>query len=202
MDLAGTPGARATIADSPEGLEVIVPAPRVWPLVVFLGFWLAGWLTGEAFALRQLLGPAPLPVRLFLAVWLAGWTLGGAGALGVVVWMLVGHERVRLRPDALVIQWEAFGLGPRRSYALDRIQDLRAPELPALPVLRPPRGDGVPAAGKARTALRLVGVGGPGIVFRYDGRPVRFGVALDPLEARHVVTQLRGRHPFPSVIGA
>ncbi len=198
--MEGAPGTRATITDSPEGLEVIVPAPRIWIVVAFLGLWLVGWVTGEAFALRQLIGPGPPAARLFLAVWLAGWTFGGAAALGIGVWMLVGHERVRLRADALVIQREAFGLGPTRVYSLERIRDLRAMELPPLPELRPAPGDRAPEPTTAETAgaaLRIVGIGGPGIAFRYDGRPVRFGLALDPLEARHVVAQLQGRHAFP-----
>ena len=200
MDVAGTPGTRATITDSPEGLEIVVPAPRVWLVVAFLGLWLVGWVTGEAFALRQLLGPGPPAARLFLAAWLAGWTFGGAAALGIGVWMLVGHERVRLRPDALVIQREAFGLGPTKAYALERIRDLRALDLPPLPELRLAPGDHAPDVTTAETAgaaLRVVGIGGPGISFRYDGKPVRFGLALDPLEAHQVVAQLKGRHPFP-----
>ncbi len=200
MGYAGTPGTRATITDSPEGLEIVVPAPRIWLVVAFLGLWLVGWLTGEVFALRQLVGPAPMAARLFLVVWLIGWTLGGGAALGAALWMLVGHERVRLRPDTLVIQREAFGLGPRRRYALERIRDLRAVDLPPLPELHLPPGDHRPpiAAGEtAEAALRFVGIGGPGITFRYDGKPVRFGLALDPLEAHQVVSQLQGRHPFP-----
>ena len=200
MDFAATPGTRATITDSPEGLEVVVPAPRIWLVVAFLGLWLVGWVTGEAFALRQIVEPGPPVARLFLAVWLGGWTLGGAAALGIGVWMLVGHERVRLRPDALTIQREAFGLGPKRVYSLDRIRDLRALDLPPLPDLRLPAGDRAPEVTTAETAgaaLRIVGIGGPGISFRYDGKPVRFGFALDPLEAHQVVAQLQGRHAFP-----
>jgi hypothetical protein len=200
MDFAGTPGTRATITDSPEGLEIVVPAPRIWLVVAFLALWLVGWVTGEVFALHQLAGPGPPAVRLFVAVWLAGWTFGGAAALGFGVWMLVGHERLRLRPDALVLQREAFGLGPKHVYALDRVRDLRALELPPLPELRLSPGDHAPelaSTATASAALRLVGIGGPGISFRYDGRPVRFGLALDPLEARHVVAQMRGRHEFP-----
>ena len=198
--MEGAPGTRATVTDSPEGLEIVMPAPRIWLVVAFLGLWLVGWVTGEAFAVRQILEPGPPAARVFLAVWLAGWTVGGAAAAGIGAWMLVGHERVRLRPDALVVQREAFGFGPRRVYPLERIRDLRAVELPPLPELPLGPGDHAPDVSTAETAgaaLRIVGIGGPGITFRYDGRPVRFGLALDPLEARQVVAQLKGRHSFP-----
>jgi hypothetical protein len=193
---------RAAVNDSPEGLEVVIPAPRIWPVVVFLGFWLAGWMTGEVFALRQILSPSPLPAKLFLAVWLAFWTFGGIAALSICVWMLVGHERVRLRPDALTIQREAFGLGPVKVYEFDRIWNFRAQPMPPITESTGARGasssDGTKAvpAEQARTALRVIGIGGPGISFTYVNRPVRFGLALDPMEAQMVVTQVRARHTF------
>ena len=191
MEDAGTLTSRAAVNDSPEGLEVVIPAPRIWPAVVFLGLWLAGWMTGEVFALRQILSPSPLPAKVFLAVWLAFWTFGGTAALSICVWMLVGHERVRLRPDALTIQREAF-------------RNLRAQPMPPLTGVAVARGpqasDGtrVVPAEQARTVLRVIGIGGPGISFTYANRPVRFGVALDPREAQMVVTQFQARHTFAS----
>jgi len=202
VEYAGTPGSRAVVNDSPEGLEIVIPAPRIWPVAIFLGLWLAGWATGEVFALRQLLAPGPLPARVFLAVWLSFWTFGGAVALSICVWMLAGHERVRLRPNALTIQREAFGLGPVKAYEFDRIRNLRAQPLPPLEELTAARGaqapDGTPVVTpeKAAAVMRVVGIGGPGISFTYAGRAVRFGVALDPLEARSVVSQLQSRHSF------
>lgn len=202
MACAGTPGSRAVVNDGPEGLEIVIPAPRVWPAVVFLGLWLAGWVTGEVFALRQILPPSPLPAKAFLAAWLACWTFGGVAALSTCVWLLAGHERVRLRPDALTIQREAFGLGPVRVYEFDRIRNLRARPVPPLAgaaaVGGAPARDGRPivTAEQAVAVMRVVGIGGPGISFTYAGRAVRFGVALDPAEAHGVVAQLEARHAF------
>jgi hypothetical protein len=202
VEYAGTPGSRAVVNDSPEGLEIVIPAPRIWPVVVFLGLWLAGWVTGEVFALRQILSPSPLPAKAFLAVWLAFWTFGGSAALSICVWMLAGHERVRLRPDALTIQREAFGLGPVTVYEFGRIRNLRAQPMPTPAELaaasgpRAPDGRSALPAEKAAAVMRIVGIGGPGISFTYAGKPVRFGVALDPMEAHGVVAQLEARHSF------
>ena len=202
MEYTGTLASRAVVNDNSEGLEIVIPAPRIWPVVLFLGLWLAGWATGEAFALRQILSPAPVPAKVFLAVWLAFWTFGGTAALSICLWMLVGHERVRLRPDALTIQREAFGLGPTRVYELDRILNLRAQPMPPLSGVAGARGTQAPDGKRAlpaeqvKTFLRLVGIRGPGISFTYASRPVRFGVALDPLEAQMLVTQFQARHSF------
>lgn len=202
MDYTGTLAAQAVVNDSPEGLEIVIPAPRVWPVVIFLALWLAGWATGEVFALRQILSPAPVPAKVFLAVWLAFWTFGGTAALSICVWMFVGHERVRLRPDVLTIQREACGLGPTRVYGLDRVLNLRAQPMPPLsevtvaPGAQAPDGKRAVPAEQVKTVMRAFGIRGPGISFTYAGKPVRFGVALDPMEAQMLVTQLRARHAF------
>jgi hypothetical protein len=73
------------------------------------------------------------------------------------------------------------------------------PPLTAVTVARSaqaPDGKSVVPAEKAAAVLRVVGIGGPGISFSYGGRPVRFGVALDPMEAHSVVVQLEARHSF------
>jgi hypothetical protein len=198
MTYAGSPEPRATVSDSPEGFEVVMPAPRMWLLIVFLGLWLAGWATGEAFALRGLLTPAPLAVRGFLVVWLAFWTVGGASALSLCALMLAGHERVRLRPDVLVIQRELLGMGPTKTYTLDRVSNLRAQDLPPVGSLTKAPGDSAPLTPEqAASALRFLGIGGPGISFDYAGKPVRFGLALEAMEARQIVAQLQARHAFP-----
>jgi hypothetical protein len=143
-----------------------------------------------------------VPAKAVLAVWLAFWTCGGTAALSICLWMLVGHERVRLRPDALTIQRVAFGLGPTRVYELDRIRNLRAQPMPPLTEAtvarsaQAPDGKLVVPAEKAGAVLRVIGIGGPGISFAYGGKAVRFGVALDPMEAHGVVAQLESRHSF------
>jgi hypothetical protein len=143
MTYAGTPESRVTTNDSPDGLEIVVPAPRVWIVIVFLGLWLGRWATGEVFALRAVLG-----------------------------------------------------VGPVKAYALDRISNLRAQEMPAAVSLKAVPAGTRPTQEQAAALLALVGIRGPGIAFDYEGKPVRFGFALDALEARQIVAQLQARHAF------
>lgn len=202
----GSPAGRAAVNDGPDGLELVIPAPRIWPLIGFLLLWLAGWAAGESFALRQVLMPAPAGARAFLGVWLAFWTLGGGFAISACAWMIGGHERVRLGTDALTLRLEVLGLGPTRRYALDRVTRLRAPafgldaEVAASAALQTAlaraQARGRTISLDPRPALKVVGIAGPGITFEYDGKPVRFGLALDPAEAALLVTQLRARHAF------
>ncbi|MBI5597611.1 MAG: hypothetical protein HY928_16090 [Elusimicrobia bacterium] len=61
----------------PDGPRVAIPTRPVWFVSAFLLVWLGGWSAGEASALGQVFGNAPLFVKAFLLFWLAGWTAGG-----------------------------------------------------------------------------------------------------------------------------
>ena len=57
--------------DSPDGLEIVLPAPRNWLVSGGFSVWLVGWTLGEVSALRGLLGHTPVSARGFLALGLA-----------------------------------------------------------------------------------------------------------------------------------
>ena len=38
---------RARITETPTGLLITIPANRNWFVVLFVGFWMCGWLFGE-----------------------------------------------------------------------------------------------------------------------------------------------------------
>ena len=44
---------RATINDIYNGVEITIPAKRNPFIIIFLSFWLCGWLMGEIFALTS-----------------------------------------------------------------------------------------------------------------------------------------------------
>ena len=51
---------RITIADTSQGLRIVMPCRRSWLVICFLGFWICGWGVGEIMVTRQLLnGDAP-----------------------------------------------------------------------------------------------------------------------------------------------
>jgi hypothetical protein len=49
------PAARATFSESSEGLLITIPANKNWFAILFLGFWLAIWLSGEVSVSRELI---------------------------------------------------------------------------------------------------------------------------------------------------
>jgi hypothetical protein len=179
MSFEPVPRTRTKIHDDPGGLLLVIPARIQWLATILLVAWLGGWAVGEVSVVRQVLHPGPdHPVSAFLTLWLIGWTVGGLVAGAALLRMLVGEERVLLRPDALVIHKNIFGIGRRRKYDLASIKRLR-----------------VTGPDSSRFSS---GAGGSGwIAFDYGSRTIRFGQSVDAAEAFMLVKTLKERYPFP-----
>jgi hypothetical protein len=183
---ATTSTPRATITGGPEGLEIVIPARRNLIALLFLGIWLAGWVTGELTALAELLAGSPKGPEGFLLLWLTLWTIAGALAAYTWLWMLVGKERILMGTSSLRMKRDILGLGRTRTFALFRIRNLRVASGPAGPR-------------DAAAALRLAGLSGGLIAFEYEGKTLRFGLSLDPVEAQMIVERMKQRYAFPEL---
>ncbi|MBI3297139.1 MAG: hypothetical protein HYZ75_03175 [Elusimicrobia bacterium] len=97
--------------DGPQGPRVVIPTRCFWPVMLFMGAWLAAWAVGELSAIRGLLGPNPWFAKLFLLVWLSGWTLSGA-LVGAIFIATSGLFREVLWRDGRQFfrRWEGLGL--------------------------------------------------------------------------------------------
>lgn len=182
MDTPATStAARLQINDTPLGLEIVVSVQRVWPLLLFLSFWLCGWAAGEAAAVKALFhSKTPIPARLFLLVWLTGWTAGGGFALALWLWMLGGRERITADALRIKVAYELFGKGWVREYEMAKIKNLRlAAEDPT----------GTPPAG-VRSKLGKTGR----LAFDVDGKTVRFCSAGNAEEAARALAALKTRY--------
>ena len=170
---------RAIVSHDAGLLKIVIPARRQWFAMIFLSFWLCGWLVGELTALVILLsGKAKGPPIAFLVFWLTFWTLGGTLALLNVLWMAAGREVITLEGPRLVIRQEIFGRGLTRTFDVARIRFFRVS-----PVYR--RG-GFPFG------LGLV-------AFDYGAKTYRFGIMIEEAEAGLLIEQLRGYLP-PNVM--
>ena len=178
------PARRSSSRQTPEGLEISIPAKRNIFLMLFLGAWLVGWCFGEMSAARELLSGKAGATDLFLAAWLVAWTLGGGFALYAWLWMFKGREVVILRPNALVSKRDLWGLGRSKEYDLQHTKNLRVAPLSWNPH-------------DWSAGMQFWGIGGGPIAFDYGSRTVRIGSGVDESEAREIVNELRSRHAFP-----
>jgi hypothetical protein len=138
---------------------------------------------GEVNAAREILRhDVPWFGSAFMLVWITMWTIGGGVALWTWLWFTTGRERIRLRPDALVVRREVLGLGRAREFEITRVRHLRV--VPLTP-------DPWNAAMRNRW-----GVGGGPIAFDYGAKTYAFGSGVDDAEARDLVARLMARHAF------
>lgn len=171
----------ASVAETPDGLVVIVPARRNLFALCFLPLWLMGWALGEVLVSYKIFTAWPAePPEMFLVVWLAMWTVGGAVALGLWLWMLVGKERVVLGYAVLSLSRHLLGFSRTRDYDLSRVTNLRAGILPA-------------RAFGPRTPAQLRGLTGGTLQFEYEGKTIRFGLALKEAEAKRLCATMLAR---------
>lgn len=117
------------LEDSERGPRIVIPTRPIWPVAVFLGFWLAGWTAGEVSALKTLLGPGDWVGKGFIAFWLCGWSVGGAFAWAIFL-ATSGLAREAIWRDGpdLCVRWSVFGLGWTFRYAVAAMGPLSAPE--------------------------------------------------------------------------
>ncbi len=166
-----SPARATTIEETPEALRVIMPAPRVGCVAVFLSVWMMGWLVGEVSALGALfrMGSLLNPASLFLVVWLLGWTAGGLVAASILVFMLDGAEVVTFSEAEIRRRAEAFGRGFDWVYPMAEAKNLR------------PTGD--------ENGVKSF------VSFDHNGKTIRFGTGLNETEAERVVEAVWSRFP-------
>ena len=190
--------ARATIVDSPGHVTIVMPSRKNWFAILFLAFWMCGWLIGEVSVLRELLRarsklganqPAPAQLSgvggsLFLLAWLGGWTIGGCVAAYIVLWDAVGKEIVVLSGDALTIKRDILGFGRVRDFDLASVKNLRC--------------DPVRGALASQAYSPWPGYMSGVVAFDYGAKTYRFGGGIDEPEARDILELLESRHHFDS----
>jgi len=171
---------RAKITDLGNKVRIEIPVRSEgfagWFIFLFLTGWLIMWAAGEVsvgFEMLRQFGLLPRPenwgqtngVCLFMIGWLIGWTAGGALVWYLWLLMVLGHEVITVSAMSLDIVTRPIGRLHR--YQLTEISNLR--------VLESREG--------------IMGT----IAFDYGARTVRFGLTLDPAEARQIVALLKER---------
>ncbi|SDR95504.1 hypothetical protein SAMN05216490_0268 [Mucilaginibacter mallensis] len=173
---------RATIDEDFGGIEITIPTKKNWFIILFLSFWLCGWLAGEIFVSATAFGfwgrgPAP-----FLIIWLCGWTVGGFFALRTFWWMLMGKEVISAGQGALTIDKKGVFLYRLKTYDLRETKDFRA------------REDYFATGpfGFGRSNIFNLDKKGT-IKFDYGMQTIMFGEALDEAEANFILQKLRDK---------
>ncbi|HJU89093.1 MAG TPA: hypothetical protein VJ672_06850 [Gemmatimonadaceae bacterium] len=166
---------RIRIAKEIGGISITISARRHWGIILFLGFWLCGWVMGESFALKTLLtgraNDAGMGGTVFLSIWLVFWTLGGIVAWYMWLWSLTGEETIVIGREALSIRRTVLGMGRTTLVMMRHVRNVRAIEV----------DDGIH---RGR------------IVVDTNGRSYGFGSDLTESEADYLIAAIRSEVEF------
>lgn len=121
-----TDGFRFSMAETPDGLRVVIPVRgRTGRLVPgFVAVWLVCWDFAGLLAGLHIL-PAGPDVSIGQNAW-AALAVGNVVALSILVWYLAGREVVLVNDRSLTIRAELFGIGRSVRFDRGRVQHLRA----------------------------------------------------------------------------
>jgi hypothetical protein len=175
---------RAIINEDFNGIEINIPPKRNWALIIFLSFWLCGWLAGECFAISSLTGVANNTAPDgFLALWLCGWTVGGFFAIRAWWWNIAGKEVINIGQGILSIDRKGALLNKIKSYDLNDTKNFRVQEDIA---------SNGPFGGMRTNSLWKIGNVGT-IRFDYGMKTIKFGEGLDEAEGFYILQKLRNK---------
>lgn len=167
-----------------------IPSKKNWFIIVFLCVWLGGWYFGESSAMNELFikGTNDIGVNGFMLFWLAGWTVGGFFALSILLWMLLGNEKIVVNKNIVgvkkgLLDWNFMN----KQYETSQIKNLELNPQPA--------EDGI--FGQSRNIGDFTGFKGGKIRFDYGLKTIKFGVNIDEAEARYLIEEIKKNGYFP-----
>lgn len=171
---------RSQIENTNDGLRISIPVKKNYFLLLFLSFWLFGWVFGEGMSLTELTS-GKSSADGFLFFWLCAWTVGGVFAIGTWLWNLKGKEVININSIELQHIRQVMGLRWSREYELSSVTNLRT-QAPAYSMFG------------SRGGMDFWGLAGGVIAFDYGPNTYRFGVQLDEAEANHIVSVVKQRY--------
>lgn len=176
---------RATVTDNFDHLEIAIPAKKNGFIVLFLGFWLCGWVFGEVTAITSLLPGSNGAPHLFMIVWLGGWTVGGIFALRIFLWLLFGKEMITAGQGTITVSRKYALFNKPKTYDLKECKNFRTED----------EGDMFAWNGfgqRRRSNINNFSDQGT-IRFDYGMKTVKFGAGLDVVEADHLLQKLKDK---------
>lgn len=175
---------RATISNTPEGMEITIPSRRSIGNALFLGLWLVGWVFGLVTTSKSLASSqSPDGPTVFLVVWLALWIVFGIYVLWFLAWCVVGREIITLNGRTIRIKKRPWMPRGKREFALNDASNFRVSPDPTALADR----------GSMRYFGQIGAMSAGTIKFDYGMKTVAFGLGLDEAEAAHLISAMRDR---------
>lgn len=172
---------RSKIENTGSGIRITIPAKKNYFLILFLAFWLVGWVFGEVVVLTQIFNPESDSPKLFMLAWLGGWTVGGAFAIYVWLWNIKGKEIINISSTELQHIRRLPIFQRSKEYDLSSVSRMRV------------QAQGNPIFG-FHNGMEFWGISGGSIVFDYGHSTHKFGAQIDEAEADHIVSTIKQQY--------
>lgn len=169
--------ARSQIENTSDGLRITIPVKKNYFVILFLGFWLCGWVAGEVSALTELINGKGAADG-FLFFWLCAWTVGGIFAISTWLWNFKGKEIIIFTGVELQHIRQVAGLRWSKEYELASVRNLRGQAQMSSII-------------GSRNPMDFWGLTGGSISFDYGHSTHRFGAQLDEAEANYIVSTIK-----------
>jgi hypothetical protein len=175
---------KAIVEDGFDYFKITIPAKRSYFLTVFLCVWMGGWVFGESFAIGEIWKPGFKETDLFLVFWLCGWTLGGLVVVKTIVWQFIGKEIIEIGQGTFGIRRKGdWLLGKEKVYDLNECKCFRAERVPSY------------LEGRFNNSFNFFNrdtqTSKGAFVFDYGMKTIRFGEAVDEVEAKYLLDKLK-----------
>ena len=160
---------------SSDGADITIPVRRYLMARMVVSVWLLFWLHAAGVLVLPLVAPGSSPSE---GMWI-GWSVGFIWLVFVLLRLLFGRERIRLRQGYLSIRKHLLGLGWTRTFELPAVRNTHAVEREPMPWW------------VQFTGLIFFENQNASVTFEYKGQQIRFGAQLDHSEALAVAKVLQ-----------
>ena len=176
---------RAIITKDYNSLNIEIPSKKNWIIIIFLSAWMGGWVMGESFALGQIFNfDSPIFANAFIFFWLIGWTVGGAFVLYIILWQLIGREKISIDRGIIKLERSVKGIGRKKEYDINSITNID---------INPTMDSGIFSNSYNRD---LLGMKGGKIKFDYGMKTIKFARDINEAEAKIIIELLRKNTNF------
>ncbi len=182
-------GLRISIPSRKRGCDILLMAIAVLWITVFVGVGLVGLAQLLYDAGIKRIDTAPFTVflcfmALFAGVAIAMWIL----SIGSLAGLLVGKEIIEVNHDSIKHNWQIILPFQKRSYAIDKVANLRV-------IAAPPLHRRYKRFGLWRMKLGSLS-------FNYESKPIYLANEIDEAEAKIILRAIQTRFPQLSIVSS
>lgn len=168
---------RAIFKENRHEIIITIPSKKNYFIILFMLFWLGGWLMGEIFTIGAfILGKTPIEAKIFSIFWLGGWTVGGTLMIITVLWFMFGKEIVNIDKKTVKIEKKVIFFKITKEYGVEYIKNLRI--------------GNTNNSFFVKNRSQMIGLNEGNIHFDYGMKTIKFGLEIEEAESKYIIDKI------------